>query len=299
MLSVNLIVGCSSKGLRRALVSQSFKDENESLEFIIKHSIPVISLEAPKDKEKFKKKLKEWNPRITDWTKIGGWEDINVYRKSPIWELSAGYHYYDNTETLQGSGTINTTNSGPTIDLRLTWVHDLAKFTYLNYKFLKKNDFTLEGQSRLYTFPENHAVEYGWRWQSPFSPVGANIAVGWEQYSFISFNSDRFRIKAIIERNLQVSTSEIFWFLPSLDFRFSILGRGSYLRLGAGTSLKGSKALDDGSKQESVSSSRAIFSFKQYLRSRWWTQLYYQYAQMEGVTSTTQSQYGLYVGYSI
>ena len=229
---------------------------------------------------------------------IGEWESINVYRKSPLWDLSLGYHYYDNSEQLADGGTINTTNSGPTVDLRLTWVHDLEFFSYLNYKFLQKNDFTLQGQSKLYSFPANHSVELGLKWQSAWTGWGFNTAIGWEQYSFISFNSDRFRVKRIIEQNLQVSTSEIWWLLPSMDFRFTILGRGSYLRLGVGKSFLGKKSLDDGSKQEDVDSSRVLMSWKQYIKRRWWVQLYYQYAEMKGITNTVQSQYGFFVGYS-
>lgn len=287
-----------AEDMRRALVNQNVKDRDDALEFIIRHSIPVISLEAPEDMETFKKKLRLWNPQIRDWTNIGEWEAINVYRKTPIYEMSLGYHYYDNTEKLESGGTINTTNSGPTLDLRVTFVHDLEFFSYLNYKFLKKNDFTLEGQTRLYSFPANHSFEYGFKWQSSFSNWGTNLAVGWEQYSFISFNSDRFRIKRIIERNLQVSTSEILWFLPSLDYRFTLFKRGSYLRLGGGYSVFGKKSLDDGTKEEDVKSYRGLFSWKQYIRSRWWVELYFQYAQMDGVTNTVQSQYGLYTGYS-
>lgn len=284
--------------LRRALVSQSVKDTDEALEFIIRHSIPIISLESPDDMETFKKKLLKWNPQIKDWTNIGEWESINVYRKSPLWDLSLGYHYYDNSEQLIEGGTINTTNSGPTVDLRLTWVHDLEFFSYLNYKFLQKNDFTLQDQSKLYSFPANHFVELGLKWQSTWTAWGFNTAIGWEQYSFISFNSDRFRVKRTIEQNLQVSTSEVWWFLPSMDFRFTILGRGSYFRIGGGKSFSGSKALDDGSKQEDVDSYRVLASWKQYIKTRWWTQLYFQYAEMEGLTNTTQSQYGWYIGYS-
>lgn len=220
--------------MRRALVNQNVKDRDDALEFIIRHSIPIISLEAPEDMETFKKKLRVWNPHIRDWTNIGEWEPINVYRKTPIYEIALGYHLYDNIEQLGEEGTIKTTNSGPTLDLRVTFVHDLEFFSYINYKFLQKNSFTLEGQTRLYSFPANHSFEYGFKWQSSFSSWGTNLAVGYEQYSFISFNSDRFRVRRIIERNLQVSTSEIAWILPALDYRFTLFGRGSYLRLGGG-----------------------------------------------------------------
>lgn len=296
---IALNFSCSSGNLRRAQVMQNFEKEDDSLDFIIKHSIPVISLEAPKDRETFKKKLKLWNPHIRDWTSVGGWENINVYHKSPLWEVALGYHYYDNEEKLAEGGVITTSNSGPTLDLRATWVHDLSIFSYLNYKLLQKNDFTVENQEKIYSFPVNHSLEYGWRYQSPFSPIGFNLALGWEQYSFISFNSDRFRIKAIIEQNLQVSTSEIFWLLPSLDFRFSVYGKGGYIRLGAGVSALGKKELDDGAKSEDVSSFRGIFSYKQFIHSRWWIQTYMQYANLSGETESTQGQYGLYLGYSL
>lgn len=294
-----LVVPKECFAMKRALVSQTFEEEDKALDYILKHSIPVMSLEAPEDKELFKKKLRFWNPQIEDWTKVGGWEEIKVYRKSPIYEVGLGYHAYQNEEGLSEGGVLKTTNSGPTVNIKATFVHSLDWTTFINYHFLQKNDFTVVGKTRLYKFPSNNSVELGVKYQSPFSAFSYEFALGYEEYSFISFNNERFRIRTIIEDNLQVSTTKMYWLFPAIDYRFTLMGRGSYLRVGVGRSFMGDKSLDDGEKfEEVVDSTRLLVSWKQYYMSRFFVRFYYQYARMEGLTKTDQTQFGLYTGYS-
>ncbi len=287
-----------SNGLRRVWINKRFVTEDEALEFMIQHSIPVMSLEAPSDIPRFKKLLRYWNPQIKDWRTIDAWENIYVYRNNPIYDISLGYHYYLNEETLAAGGTIKTENRGPTLDLRLNFIHTLEWSSYFNYKFMRKNEFQLANSSRIYGFPINHNLEYGVSYRPQYSSFSYGLAVGWQQFSFISFNSDRFNILRIIEQNLQVSLSEVFWLMPSLSYRFSILGHGSYITLSMGYSPLGTKSLDDGSKKEDITSTKWNLNFKQYLKSNLWVKLYYQDSTMEGDTSTSQIQYGGFVGLS-
>jgi len=287
-----------SNGLRRVWVNKRFKTQDEALEFMIQHSIPVMSLEAPSDLERFKKLLRYWNPQIKDWRKIDAWENIYVYRENPIYDISFGYHNYENDEVLSGGGNIVTENRGPTFDIRLNFIHKLEWHSYVNYKLMKKNKFQLANSSRIYSFPVNHSIEYGGIYQPQFSNWSYGLALGWQQYSFISFNNERFNILRIIENNLQVSLSEVFWLIPSLSYRFSIMKHGGYLTLAAGYSPIGTKSLDDGSKKEDITSVKWKINYKQYVQANLWLNLYFQDAQMEGDTSTNQMQYGGFIGLS-
>ncbi len=287
-----------SGGLRRVWINKRFVTEDEALEFMIQHSIPVMSLEAPSDIPRFKKLLRYWNPQIKDWRTIDAWENIYVYRDNPIYDISLGYHYYLNSETLALGGTIETENRGPTLDLRLNFIHTLEWHSYLNYKLMQKNKFQLANSTRIYGFPINHNIEYGVSYHPQFSSFSFGFALGWQQFSFISFNSDRFNILRIIEQNLQVSLSEVIWMIPSISYRFSIMGHGSYLTLALGYSPLGTKSLDDGSKEEDITSTKWNLNFKQYIKSNLWFKLYYQDSEMKGDTSTSQAQYGGFLGLS-
>lgn len=287
-----------SNGLRRVWVNKRFVTEDEALEFMIQHSIPVMSLEAPSDIARFKKLLRYWNPQIKDWRNIDAWENIYVYRDNPIYDISLGYHYYLNAETLALGGKIETENRGPTLDLRLNFIHTLEWQSFLNYKLMQKNKFQLANSSRIYGFPVNHSIEYGLNYSPQFSSFTFGLSVGWQQLSFISFNSDRYNILRIIEQNLQVSLSEVIWFMPSMSYRFSVMGHGSYITFKVGYSPIGNKSLDDGSKKEDITSSKWNLNFKQYIKSNLWFKLYYQDSTMKGDTSTSQTQYGGLIGLS-
>lgn len=287
-----------SNGLRRVWVNKRFKTQDEALEFMIEHSIPIMSLEAPSDLERFKKLLKYWNPQIKDWRNIDAWESVYVYRENPLYDVSFGYHYYDNDETLDSGGNLLTENRGPTFDLRLNFIHTLEWHSYLNYKMMKKNKLQLASTQRIYNFPINHNIEYGLIYQPQFSSFSYGIAVGWQQFSFMSFNNERFNILRIIEQNLQVSLSEVYWVIPSISYRFSIFKHGSYLTLALGYSPIGTKSLDDGSKEEDITSMKWNVNFKQYLKGNLWFKLYYQDSEMDGDTQTHQIQYGGFIGLS-
>lgn len=288
-----------SNGLRRAWVNKRFKTEDEALEFIIQHSIPVLSLQAPSDIERFKHFLREWNPHIKDWAKMGAWEEIYVKRKNPIYDLSFGYHFYRNTETLSRGGAIFTENRGPTFDLKINFIHTLEWRSYFNYKLMKKNNIQLVYLDRIYTFPINHSFEYGVAYEPQFSAFSYGMAVGWQQFSFLSFNSDKYKIQRYIEQNLQVSSSQVVWFIPEVNYHYSTFGHGSYITLAMGYSPIGTKSLDDGSKKESITSSKWRISYKQYIKSNLWFKSYYENNTMKGNTVTVQGQYGLFVGLSL
>ncbi len=287
-----------SNGLNRVLVNKRFKTEDKALEFMIRNSIPVMSLESPSDIERFKKLLRIWNPHIKDWRKLDSWENVYVYRENPIYDVSVGYHFYDNNEQLDTGGNIITENRGPTFDLRLNFIHSLEWQSYFNYKLMKKNNFQLANSQRIYNFPINHNLEYGMSYRPQFSNFSYGLALGWQQFSFMSFNNERYNILRIIEQNLQVSLTEVFWLIPSVSYRFSIFKHGSYLTLAAGYSPLGTKSLDDNSKKEDVTSFKWNINFKQYLQSNLWIKLYYQDSQMDGATKTNQVQYGGFIGLS-
>lgn len=283
-------------GNRRVWVSKAFKSEDEALEFMLEHSIPIISLESPNDKDKFKKKLKSWNPQIENWKSIGAWEPIYVYLEKPIYEISVGGHLFQNDETLSTGAVINTENKGIAFDLKLTFPFDLELFTYMNYRLLQKNNFQLEGSSRVYSIPMNHSIELGFTRAPMFSRWSYGLSLEGQQFSFMSFNSEKYRVLRLIEENLQVSQSDIIWGAANLNYRFSLMGYGTYLLASGAYSLYGNKSLEDGSLEEDVTAYRFRGSIKQYLKYSLWLNFYYQVTKMSGVTKTSQTQYGAYLG---
>ncbi|TNF25936.1 MAG: hypothetical protein EP319_15085, partial [Deltaproteobacteria bacterium] len=82
------------------LSSDDWVSEEAAMDWVIKRYIPIISVEHPTDMERFRTKLREWNPQIKNWKRIKAFTPINVYRKTPLWDVSLGFHTYDNSEEL-------------------------------------------------------------------------------------------------------------------------------------------------------------------------------------------------------
>lgn len=270
-LALFLILPFTVYGQNVLVFSGDWVSEEAAMDWVIKRYIPIISIEHPDDIERFRKKLREWNPGIKDWKRIKSWTPINVYRKTPVWDVSLGFHTYSNSEVLiSESATIDTKTFGPTLDVRATFTHSLTFFYYVNYKLLKKNNLDLATSDDSYSFPANHTVTLGFFNQAQFSPWSWEANIEREELSFMSFNNERFRIKAVILRNLQISDNTLYWVHAGLGRRFSINGRGTYLNLLGGYSAFGTKELDDGSLKEDVSGFKLQASLKTYFIHRMW-----------------------------
>lgn len=280
--------------------SDDWVSEEAAMDWVIKRYIPIISIEHPDDIEKFRKKLKEWNPRIKNWKKIKAFTPINVYRKTPIWDISFGFHAYSNSEDLlDDNSTIDTKTFGPTLDMKATFTHNLSTFSYVNLKVLKKNDLELVENNTQYSFPVNYSLRVGIFSQPQFSPWTWEASLEREELSFMSFNNKVYRIRAIILRNLQVSENVLYWGTVGFGRRFSINKKGLYINLNAGYSAFGTKKLDDGSLKEDVTGLKFMGSAKYYLIQRVWVMGYGQVTGYEGNTGTLQQQFGTYLGYTL
>ncbi|GAB4023604.1 MAG: hypothetical protein Fur0010_26820 [Bdellovibrio sp.] len=273
-----------------------FKTEDEVLDFIVREYIPIISLERPYDREQMKQNLKMWNPHIKDWTAITVQTKINVYKKRYLYDLHFGYHTYDNTEKLPGNGAINTKNFGPTMSLRITRTKDINAFTYYEYRLLKKNDFRLLDNNKLYSFPANHNLEMGYNWGPRRSNWSLGFGLAYEQISYLSFNNERFRVKSIILDNLQVSTVESFWATADLNYRIPFIPYGTYLSLQYGHSLWAKKSLDDGSLEETMSGQKLEGSLKFYFWRQMWFKIYYLSIFTSANTQIDHTQIGTHLG---
>ncbi len=282
------------------LSSDDWVSEEAAMDWVIKRYIPIISIEHPTDMKRFRTKLREWNPQIKNWKKIKAFTPINVYRKTPLWDVSLGFHTYDNSEELIAeSSTIDTKTFGPTLDVKATFTHSLSLFSYVNFRALKKNNLDLRDNGRQYSFPVNYSVRYGVFGQNQFSPWTWEASLEYEQLSFMSFNNKLYRVKSIILRNLQVSETQMVWGTVGFGRRFTFNKRGVYLNLLGGYSAFGSKSLDDGSLKEDVVGYKFMGSLKYYFVHRMWIMGYAQITQYEGNTGTLQQQLGTYIGYTL
>ncbi|MCO4793651.1 MAG: hypothetical protein KC493_08070 [Bacteriovoracaceae bacterium] len=273
--------------------------EEAAIDWVIKRYIPIISIEHPKDINRFRNQLREWNPRIKNWKKIKSWTPINVYHKNPVWDVSLGFHTYSNSEELiVESATIDTKTFGPTLDVRATFTHSLTFFSYINYKMLKKNNLDLSNPNKSYSFPVNHTFTFGIYNHPKFTNWTWEANVEREELSFISFNNKIYRIKTKILQNLQVSKNSLYWVHAGLGWRFTINDRGNYINLLGGYSALGTKKLDDGNLKEDVTGFKFHGSWKSYIVHRMWIKGYAQITRYEGVTGTFQQQLGFYTGYT-
>lgn len=273
-----------------------FKTEGEVLDFIVQEYIPIVSLERPYDRKLMKENLKKWNPHIKDWLNITVQDKINVYKKKYLYDLHFGYHTYDNTETLPDAGAINTKNFGPTMSLRITKTKDLNAFTYYEYRLLKKNDFRLLDNDKVYSFPANHNLEFGYNWGPRRSNWSFGFGLAYEEVSYLSFNNERFKVKSLILDNLQVSTVKNFWGTIDLNYRIPYIRYGTYLTLKFGNSFWAKKALDDGSLEESMSGKKVEGSLKFYFWRQMWFKAYYLSIFTAGNTQIDHTQVGSHIG---
>src|SRR5690554_4365776 len=78
------------------LFSSMMASEDAVLDNIINNYIPIIFLERPYDREQLRKKIKDWNPQIKDWSKLTPQQNIYVYRKNDLFDVNVGYHVYNN-----------------------------------------------------------------------------------------------------------------------------------------------------------------------------------------------------------
>lgn len=282
------------------LSSDDWVSEEAAMHWVIKRYIPIISVEHPTDMERFRTKLREWNPQIKNWKRIKAFTPINVYRKTPLWDVSLGFHTYDNSEELIAeSSTIDTKTFGPTLDVKATFTHSLSFFSYINLRALKKTNLDLKESGKSYTFPVNYALRAGVFSQNQFSPWTWEASLEYEQLSFMSFNNKLYRVRSIILRNLQVSESQMVWGTVGFGRRMTFNKRGLYLNLLGGYSAFGSKSLDDGSLKEDVVGYKFMGSLKYYFVHRMWIMGYGQLTRYEGNTGTFQQQLGTYIGYTL
>ncbi|PIP94091.1 MAG: hypothetical protein COW00_16895 [Bdellovibrio sp. CG12_big_fil_rev_8_21_14_0_65_39_13] len=280
------------------LYKAQFKTEDQVLDYLVREYIPTISLERPHDRELLKQQLKAWNPHIKDWTDIRVQDKINVYKKKYFYDIHFGYHAYDNTEKLIGNGAINTKNFGPTASLRITHTKDINSYTFFEYKLLKKNDFLLLDNNKIYAFPANHNFEVGYNRGPRRSSWSFGVGAAYEEVSYLSFNNERFKVKSIILDNLQVSTVRSAWGTIDVSYRIPFIRYGTYLTLQFGRSFWSEKALDDGSLKERMSGQRVEGILKFYFWKNMWIKAYYMAIQTQGNTKIDHTQTGAHVGFT-
>lgn len=279
-----------------AIYKPQFKTEDEVLDFIVREYIPTISLERPHDRELIKRQLKAWNPHIKDWTNLNVQDRINVYKKRYLYDIHFGYHTYDNYETLAEGGTINTKNFGPTMSLRITRTKDINAFTYYEYRLLKKNDFLLLDNQKVYSFPANHNFEMGYNWGPRRSNWSFGFGLAYEEVSYLSFNNEVYKVKSIILDNLQVSTVKAVWGTIDLNYRIPFIPYGTYLSLQYGHSLWAKKALDDGALSETMSGQKVEGSLKFYFWKNMWFKAYYVSIFTSANSKIDHTQIGSHIG---
>lgn len=293
MLSVLQIAHCSET---IEIYKARFKSEDEVLEYIIDEHIPVITIEHPNDRELTKKYLKLWNPHIHDWRNFGDYDKINIYKRRVLYDLSLGYHLYDNREKLSDSNSINTQNIGPTFAFRLSQTRGLNSYNYYEFRLQKKDNFILAENGEKYSFPMNHGVTLGYNWGPKKSFAQLGFGLSYEEISYLSYNNETYQDRQSVLENLEVATVKAFWGSIEMSYRVPYFSYGTYLSIQYGESLLAHKSLPNDVLREHMKAYKVECSLKFYFWNKFWMKAYSLIVKSQANTSIDHNQQGIYLG---
>jgi len=262
VIAITLISYRSSANEVVKVFSDYGQNELDVFNNIIDNYIPIISRENPETRKSFIRKLKIWNPQIKDWTRIGSFTPINVYRQNPIYDISFGFETFSSNEKINSTQQIESPQSGLSVEFTTTFTHALNHLSFLNIKLLQKKDFIIDESDGVLKFPIDYNIDYGYMYRPNRTRWGLWASVNFERVTLPSYDVDRFENRFIILQNLKVNKNTIAWATAGPTYRFTIFKKGAYFHLKLAKSAYAKRVLEDNSFEESLSAIKATLEFK-------------------------------------